>query len=339
MHSIVKTKLRILAILCLFTHHYCIAQNIFSKQTKLMGCGFEITVVANHKDSADLYFDMANGEIKRIESIISSWNPDSETSIINRNAGVQPTKVSLELFQLIERSLKISELTQGAFDISFASMDKIWKFDDSMTAFPDSNSVKKAAYLINYKNIILNRSDTSVFLTQKGMKIGFGALGKGYAADKAKELLMQHKVSAGIINASGDLNTWGTMPQGTDWTVAIINPLNKEKVFSWLPIHNQAIVTSGNYENFVTFNNQLYSHIIDPRTGYPSKGIASVSIITLKAELADALATSVFVMGIDAGLDLINQLNGIECIIIDDKGNVIASNHIDLKHIAQRITP
>ena len=163
------------------------------------------------------------------------------------------------------------------------------------------------------------------------MKIGFGAIGKGYAADRAKELLQNKGVKAGIINASGDLNAWGKQPDGNDWMVAIVNPLNKEKVFSWLPVQNSAVVTSGNYEKYVKLNGELYSHIIDPRTGYPSKGILSVSIFTQSAELADALATSVFVMGVETGLDFINQLKGVECIIVNVDNKVVTSKNIELK--------
>ena len=162
------------------------------------------------------------------------------------------------------------------------------------------------------------------------MKIGFGGIGKGYAADKAKQLLIKNGVVAGIINAAGDLNTWGKQPSGKDWMVAIVNPLNKEKVFSWMPVNNSAVVTSGNYEKYVRFNDVLYTHIIDPRTGCPATGVLSVTIFTKTAELADALATSIFVMGKGTGLDFINQLNGVEGIIIDENNSIITSNNIEL---------
>ena len=162
------------------------------------------------------------------------------------------------------------------------------------------------------------------------MKIAFGAIGKGYAADKAKKLLLSKGVKAGIINASGDMNTWGKQSNGEDWTIAITNPLNKEKAFAVLPISNAAVVTSGNYEKFVRFNGKRYSHIIDPRTGYPSSGIISASVFASSAELADALATSIFVMGSKVGLNRINQLPNIECIIIDEEGNIHTSNNINI---------
>lgn len=162
------------------------------------------------------------------------------------------------------------------------------------------------------------------------MKIGFGAIGKGYSADKAKDLLISKGVTAGIINASGDMNTWGKQPNGEDWQVAITNPLNKTKAFGLLPITNGAVVTSGDYEKFVTFNNVRYSHIIDPRTGYPASKIISVTVFAPKAELADALATSIFVMGTEVGINRINQLPNTECIIIDNEGKIYTSKNINI---------
>jgi len=295
-----------------------------------MGSRFDITVVTNNQIEADVFIDMAVSEITRIEKLISSWDSNSETSEINRNAGIKPVIVDNELYALIERSLKISKLTDGAFDISYASMDKIWQFDGSMTEMPSAEIVNQSISKVGYQNIELNSENHSVFLKLKGMKIGFGAIGKGYAADQAKALLQEKGVIAGIINASGDLSTWGKQPNEQDWMVAIVNPLNKDKVFSWFPVVNSAVVTSGNYEKYVTFNDELYSHIIDPRTGYPSKGILSVSVFTKNAELADALATSIFVMGVETGLDFINQLNNVECIIVDKDNKVITSNNITM---------
>ena len=319
-------------VLFLITVHLCSAQETFKRTLKLMGSRFDITVVAKDSLEGKKFIKMAVDEIERIENLISSWDENSQTSKINRNSGIKPVEVDLELFQLIERAIAISHLTDGAFDISYASMDKIWKFDGSMKEMPSEDEIKASVEKVGFKNIILDKSKNTVFLKLKGMKIGFGAIGKGYAADKAKELLMSKGVTAGIINASGDMNTWGKQPNGSDWKVAITNPLNKNKAFALLPINNSAVVTSGNYEKFVNFNGIRYSHIIDPRTGYPSSGIISVTVFAPKAELADALATSVFVMGKDTGLDRINQLPNIECIIIDDKGNIIKSKNIEIEN-------
>ena len=307
------------------------SQDAYTRTLKLMGSRFDITVVANNEEEGNHFIDIAVNEISRIEKLISSWDPNSQTSEVIRNAGLKPVVVDEELFQLIQRCIKISKLTNGAFDISYASMDKVWHFDGSMTEMPSEEAIKNSVLKVGYQNIILDEANHSVFLKLEGMKIGFGAIGKGYAADKAKALLQSKGVESGIVNASGDLDAWGTQPDGKDWMVAIVNPLNKEKVFSWMPVHNSAVVTSGNYEKYVRFNNVLYTHIIDPRTGYPATGILSATIFTKTAELADALATSIFVMGIDTGLDFVNQLNGVECIIVDENNKVITSNNITLK--------
>ena len=307
------------------------AQKNFKRTLTLMGSRFDITVVAENEEKGNEFIDIAITEISRIEKLISSWDPKSETSLINSNAGIQPVKVSKELYNLIERSLAISKLTNGAFDISYASLDKIWKYDGSMKQMPSEDEISSSIKKVGFQNIIIDKENQTVFLKVEGMKIGFGAIGKGYAADKAKAMLIDKGVKSGIINASGDLNAWGKQTNGKDWMVAITNPLNKEKAFSWLPIHNAAVVTSGNYEKFVKFKGIRYSHIIDPRTGYPSTGILSVSIFTNNAEFADAISTSIFVMGVDTGLDFINQLKGVECIIVDENNKVITSKNIELK--------
>ena len=307
-----------------------LAQEPFKRTMKLMGSRFDITVVAKDPIEGKEYINLAVSEITRIEKLISSWDPNSQTSEINKNAGVQPVKVDAELFNLVQRGIGISTLTDGAFDISYASMDNIWKFDGSMTEMPEEATIKASVSKVGYQNILLNKEDHTVFLKLKGMKIGFGAIGKGYAADKAKELLISRGVVAGIINASVDMNTWGKQPNGDSWQVAITNPMNKNKVFALLPLDNGAVVTSGNYEKYVTFNNTRYTHIIDPRSGYPATGIVSVTVFAPKAELADALATSVFVMGKEVGLNRIEQLPKVECIIIDDLGTIITSKNIQI---------
>jgi len=309
------------------------SQSIFSKNALLMGSDFEITIVEKSESQANILLDLAIKEISRIEKLISSWDSESQTSLINLNAGISPIKVDKELYDLINRSLKISKLSQGAFDISYASLDKVWYFDKEMKEIPSDKEILESVSKVGYNNIILDKKNQTVFLKNSGMKIGFGAIGKGYAADMAKSILIQNDVKSGIINASGDLTAWGKKPSGKDWMVAIVNPLNKNKIFSWLPIKNKAVVTSGNYERFVNFKGKLYSHIIDPRTGYPSEGILSVTIFTEKAELADALATSIFVLGEEIGMNLINQLKGIDCIIINNKNKIIKSKNIEIEKI------
>lgn len=293
-----------------------------------MGSPFNITVVAANEEIAHINIHEAIAEITRIEKMISSWDEESETYQINKNAGIKPVKVSKELFKLIERCNKISDVTDGAFDISFASMDNIWKFDGSMTEMPTDVDIKKSVAKVGYKKIILNNENLTVFLQDKGMKISFGAIGKGYAADKAKEFLVSRQVVGGIIDAAGDLTTWGTDKSGKKWIIGVVNPLKKNKIVTWLSVIESSVATSGNYEKYITFQGKQYTHIIDPRTGYPSSGIRQVSIFAKSAETCDALATSVFIMGKDDGLALINQLRGVDVILFDDDGKVHKSSGI-----------
>ena len=308
------------------------AQEAFTDTSFLMGSRFDITVVANNAEEAEAFIAMAKAEITRIEQLISSWKPNSETSKINKNAGISSVSVSDELYDLIERSVFISKITQGAFDITYAAMDTIWKFDGTMLQLPSPEKIEHAVSNISYQKLVIKPEKKTIYLPQKGMKIGFGAIGKGYAADAAKRLLKKNGVLGGIINASGDMNTWGSQSNGEPWHIAITNPLNKNKVFSWFDLSDNAVVTSGNYEKFVLLEGKRFSHIIDPRTGYPSTGIISCSVFAPSAEMADALATAVFVLGVENGLNLINQLPNIECVIILENGYIATSKSIEVKH-------
>ena len=168
------------------------------------------------------------------------------------------------------------------------------------------------------------------------MKIGFGSIGKGYAADKTRELLMEKGVTAGIINASGDMNTWGKQPDGKPWTAGITNPINKNKVFAVIPLDKEsAIVTSGSYEKYVMLNGKRYTHIINPVTGYPATGLSSVTVAGPSAEMANGFSTAIMVLGKDAGLSLINQFPALKCIVVTDEGALFSSKNIDLKKYKQ----
>ena len=322
----------ILVLMSLFLSIFILsAQKSYSESSILMGSSFEITVVAEDEDFAKESLAIAKKEIIRIENLISSWDQKSETSRINRNAGIAAVEVSKELFDLIFRAQQISKLSSGAFDLTFAAIDKLWNFDGRESEMPNPDTLKASVFNIGYQLIELDKESLTVFLPKKGMKIGFGAIGKGYAADRAKQLLVERGVLGGIINASGDMNTWGTKPNGSSWTIGIVNPMNNKKVFSWFSLEHNAVVTSGDYEKFTQINGRRYSHIIDPRTGIPSQGIVSCTVFAGKAELADAIATAIFVMGVESGLFLIDQLPDIEAILIDDSGIIHRSKNIEIE--------
>jgi len=305
---------------------------VFKRGLKLMGNNFEFSVVCYDESWAFEQIDKGIEEIKRIEKLLTTFSFNSETNLINRYAGIRPVTVSREIFNLIERSIKISLVTQGAFDITYGSVDKtLWNFDLKMQSLPSKALAKRMVRLINYRNIILDTAKTTVFLKEKGMRIGFGGIGKGYAAERAKTVMQIEGVHSGVVNASGDLTTWGFQADGKPWTIGIANPDFSQHAFSFLEITNMAIATSGNYEKFVVIDGKRYSHTINPKTGLPVTGIKSVTIITTNAEIADAMATPVTIMGIEAGLNMINQIKNIEAIIIDDNNKIYTSKNVHFK--------
>jgi len=296
-----------------------------------MGNQFEFTLIDENENRAEENFEIAIEEIRRIETLLTTFSETSITYKINENAGIKPIAVDNEVFELIKRCQFISKITQGAFDISDGSLDKrFWNFDLKMTSLPEPETAKKAVALINYENILLDENNKTVFLKNKGMRIGFGGIGKGYAAEMAKKKLIENNVLNGIVNASGDLSAWGFQENGEAWTIGVADPNQRKSIFSTFKITNKAVATSGNYEKFIVIDNKRYSHTIDPKTGYPISGIKSVTILADNAEIADALATPVTVMGIEVGLNFINQLKTIGCIIIDDNDKTYFSKNITI---------
>ncbi|RZJ67500.1 MAG: FAD:protein FMN transferase [Flavobacterium sp.] len=313
----------------LFVATFANAQIARHRTATLMGSRFDLTVVAKDSLTAEAYIDTAIVEISRIENVISEWIPTTEVSLVNQNAGVKPVKVSGELFELTKRALWFSKVSDGAFDISFAAADRIWKFDGSMTELPAKKEIRKSVRLIGYENIVLDEQQSTIFLKKVGMKIGFGSIGKGYAADIAKELLVAKGVVAGIINASGDMNTWGTQPDGSAWTVGITDPVNTKAILLQIPMTKYtAVVTSGNYEKFAQLNGKRYSHIINPKTGYPASGLTSVTVFGDSAEAANGFSTAIMVLGKEKGLKLINEFPEFSCLLVTDEGEFLTSTNL-----------
>jgi thiamine biosynthesis lipoprotein len=297
----------------------------------LMGTAFELIAVGNSQEKAQKSIQAGIEEIQRIERLISSWEANSQTSNINRNAGIRAVKVDEELFNLIKRSLKISQLTRGAFDISFASLDHPFIFDGQSHPLPDQATLATSIQKIDFNKIILDEANQTVFLKEKGMKIGFGGIGKGYAANKAIAIMREYDLLGIVVNASGDIRAWGKNEQNMNWKVAITDPNDPWKSIGNLTLGNLAVVTSGDYEKYFTHEGKRYAHIINPKTGMPTSGIQSVTIVCPDAEIADALATSVFVLGKNEGLELINHLKGVEGLIVTDHNEILTSKNLKLQ--------
>lgn len=332
-----KAKHKILFLLlisCGFTSN---SQILRKRTTLLMGGRFDITIVAKDSLSAEQNIDIVIAEITRIENLISDWKPTSQVSEVNQNAGIRPVKVDREVFELTQRAIRFSEITNGGFDISFAAMDRIWKFDGSMTEMPSAEAIKKSVEKVGYKNIVLDSIQSTIFLKLKGMKIGFGALGEGYATDKCRKMMLDKGIQAGIINGSGDMSTWGKQPNGKAWNIGITNPFDPEKLLAVIPLKQEAVTTSGSYEKFVAFDGKRYSHIINPATGMPATGLCSATVLGPNAETANGLSTSLMVLGKTAGLNLLKKFPDYSCLMITDDGKVIKSKNFKIKKFKARL--
>ncbi len=322
-----------LIALVLLTNFSALCQSLQKRSTTLMGGRFDITIVDRDSLSAQQNIDRVIAEISRIEMLISDWKPESQVSKVNQNAGIAPVKVDREVFELTQRAIELSKNTNGAFDISFAALDKVWKFDGSMTQMPSREEIAKSVSKIGYKNIILDSVNSTIFLRLRGMKIGFGALGEGYATDMSRKLMIKRGVAAGIINATGDMSTWGKQPNGKKWIIGVTNPFRTHKLIGTIELSDGAVTTSGSYEKFVIFDGKRYSHIINPTTGYPSTGLISVTIVGESAEIANSISTSIMVLGKQKGRKFLKTFPGYSGIMITDKGRIIKiGNKIRLKN-------
>ncbi|WP_052594043.1 FAD:protein FMN transferase [Aureispira sp. CCB-QB1] len=303
----------------------------YRKKVPLMGSFFEFIVVAPKKEAKAAWtlIEDCVKEAKRIEALISEWIPSSDISKINQQAGKEGVRVDEEVYKLLQRSIAISQLTQGAFDITFLAYYDYWKFDQTQVFPFDSVQVKQLSQYVDYQQVEL-LPDYQVRIPAR-MRIGLGGIGQGYAVDRIKEFLLSKGVENFVINSSGDIYAHGQRPDGSPWKVGVASPLDRDKIVKWLPVENFAVVTSGTSEKNFEYQNTIYSHIINTHTGFPIEGLQSVTVISDFTEIADALATSILILGTEIGLDLINQMPQTHCIIIDKDQNIHYSDDLQIK--------
>ena len=305
------------------------AQIVFAEKTiskSYMGSEFKLTLCLTNSDSLSNAFENGWKEIGRVEQLISSWIISSEVSRINQAAGIHSVLVSKELYNLLRYSNEIHQLTQGSFDLTIKPALNIWNWKSGV--IPSNKEITKAKKLVGFQNIIFNDSLFSVFLPKKGMLLDLGGIGKGYASWRVAELWKKNGITTGAINAGGDLFVFGKACSKSVWDVSIKNPFKKNEIIYTVKQTNTAIATSGDYERFFEIDSVKYSHILNPQTCKPIKGITSVTVFAYNPTFADALATSISVMGVTVGLDLINQIDGVEAIFILEDGTVYLSDQL-----------
>jgi thiamine biosynthesis lipoprotein len=294
------------------------APPLYKETQVLMGTTVEVIIEGEKENAKDLSQRFFN-RLKELDKKLSLYNAESEIAKINKFAGSGKVRVSPEMAELLEKSLIYSELTQGAFDVTIAPLVQLWGFKDHRPSLPEKEKIEDALKRCGYVSIKIHPG-REVSFSKPGMEIDLNAIAKGYIVGEGARLLKRGGVKAGLINAGGDIYAIGA-PYGKEgWNIAIQHPRKKNKVIAKLTLSDTSVATSGDYENFFVHEGKYLSHIIDPKTGWPSdRGVVSATVISSDAAEADALATALIVMGKEDGINLINQLDGVEAIVVFDK--------------------
>lgn len=287
--------------------------------------GTEVSVELWHDDPAAgaRAIDAVFAEFDRIDRLMSTFKPDSRISKINREAADHAVPAGAELFDLVVRSLDIAVLTRGAFDITFDSVGQHYDFREHRR--PDAATTAEARQHIDYRLVQTNSENQSIRFLEPGVRINLGGIAKGYAVERGIDILRDRGIRHAIVTAGGDSRLLGDR-RGQPWIVGIRDPRQDGNVAVRIPLENEAISTSGDYERFFLEDGKRYHHIIQPSTGTPAMGVHSATIVGPDAVMTDALSTSVFVMGVDQGLRLIATLPDYEGIVIDAEGRMFYSD-------------
>lgn len=292
----------------------------------VMGTELVVEVVGPDGEVLERALAAAVAELERVEDLMTDWRP-SELTRLNDSAGTGPHEVPAELARLIARGLEVARLSGGAFDPTYAGVGRLWDFKRRPPVIPDEEQLRAGLALVGHDRVRVDLEASTVELPE-GMRLGLGGIAKGYGVDRAMAVLMEHGVERALVNAGGDLKALGRGPDGP-WEIAVRHPRDRERVLAVLPVVNTCVVTSGDYERFFEHEGRRYHHIIDPRTGYPSEGCTSATVVAPDAAAADALATALCVLGPERGLELIESLDRVEALMVDLQGEVHVSSGLE----------
>ena len=299
---------------------------VLVKRTQMhMGTLVTITAVAPTRKGADGAIDAGFAEIRRLEQLLSTWITDSELSRVNANAGRAPVRVSPDTLSLLQRSVEIARMTEGAFNIAIGPATEAWGFGKA-ERIPTDAELLALRPLTDLSQLTLDASTRMVFLGRAGMRLDVGGIGKGFAADRAADVMQRAGATGGVVALSGDIKAFGRMPDGKPFLLGIQHPRQAGALLARVALQDEAISTAGDYERFFDRDGVRYHHILDPRTLQPARGCQSVTVIAREGVMADGLDTGIFVMGADRGMDLIERLPDVEGVIVDANGRVLVSS-------------
>ncbi len=308
-------------------------QRVFRETRFLLGTTVEITIRGEEEVWARKATEQAFREIEKIHNLMNPFQEDSEISRLNREGAQRPIEVGPDTFRVIRKSLRLSELSHGAFDITVAPLLQLWDSVRKRKQLPGQEELQEILVLVNYQNILIDEEKKTVKFREKGMSLNLGGIAKGYAVDKAVEKLRYWGIERAIINAGGDLYLLGRPPERDFWVIGLKHPRRRGAILGTVKARDEAIVTSGDYEDYFILDGQRFSHLLDPRRGKPVEGMLSVTILAENTLKADGLSTAIFVLGPKKGLELANRLIGIEAIIVseDAQGEMVIATTEGLK--------
>lgn len=315
-------------VLCLLLASLPAAAEWLSGEQAIMGTAIKVELWHTDADAGRAAIAAVMDEMHRIDRLMSPFKPESELSLINRDAAQRPVNVSRELFDLLARSLEFSKRTNGAFDITFSSVGYLYDYRRGVK--PSAAEIKRKLPAINYRHVQLDSANTTVKFAYPGVRIDLGGIGKGYAVDTSIAVLKQRGIAHALVSAGGDSRVLGDR-LGRPWRVGIRDPRRRDGVVAVIPLVDAAISTSGDYERYFEADGVRYHHILNPKTGRSPTEVHSVTIIGTEGTTTDALTKGVFVLGVDAGIKLIESFPGLETVIIDASGRMHFSS--GLRHL------
>jgi thiamine biosynthesis lipoprotein len=273
--------------------------------------------------------DKAIEEMKRLAHLFDAYSPESDVSKVNESAGRAPVKVSPEVFSVVQRALYFSALTDGAFDPTVFPLTRLWGFGTNEKRVPEPEEIESVIELVDYRKVVLNETESTVFLQEKGMAIDLGAIAKGYAVGKMVDVMRKEGVVNFLINAGGNVYAAGKRPDGMPWRVAVTDPIDPTHYLGVAEASDLSLVSSGDYERYFEVDGQRYHHILDPKTGYPAKKNHGTTVFLSSSQDADALSTSLFILGHDSSEELLSHFPGIGVIFVEIDGNLVSQGIVD----------
>ncbi len=300
-------------------------KRLFRESRFIMGTSVDINVAQADPATAERAAKAAFAAMERVNLLMSNFRPESEISEITRQAGKREVRVSPETLEVIERAIDFGRLSEGAFDITVGPVFRLWNFTDG--TIPDEAARKEALKRVDYRKVKVDPAKSTVFLQGRGMEVDLGAIAKGYAVDLACAALLQNGAANYLVKAGGEIKAHGEKEAGQPWTIGIQHPRLASELLAKVKVRSAAVSTSGDYEKFFLRNGERYHHLLNPATGLPAREAQSVVILAERSMDADALSTTVFVLGPEKGLSLLKKMPEVHALIVNRRGSVLTTPH------------